>query len=124
MKRLIPASILFVIVITTYISSLIYITKICNSTIDRLQNIVEIYEQNDSAKEESKNLKKYWEDKEKILSLFINHNHIDEIEQAISSLTVYAKEKDNVIFYEYADKTKVLLHQIIEDTKISTHSIF
>lgn len=124
MKRLIPASILFVLVIATYISSLIYITKTCDTTINMLEDTVKTYKEEKTAEDNAKKLKKFWEKKEKILSLFINHNHIDEVEQAISSLTVYAKEKGNVIFYEYADKTKVLLHQIIEDTKISTHSIF
>ena len=50
--------------------------------------------------------------------------HIDEIELAISTLTVYAKEKDNILFYEYADTIEILLHQIVEETKITTHSIF
>ena len=124
MKRLIPASILFVLVIVTYIASLSYITKSCNTTINMLDDTIKTYKEEKNAEDNAKNLKKYWEKEEKILSLFINHNHIDEVEQSISSLNVYAKEKDNVIFYEYADKIRVLLHQIIEDTKLSAHSIF
>ena len=89
-----------------------------------LDDTIKTYKEEKNAEDNAKNLKKYWEKEEKILSLFINHNHIDEVEQSISSLNVYAKEKDNVIFYEYADKIRVLLHQIIEDTKLSAHSIF
>jgi cAMP phosphodiesterase len=124
MKRLIPASIIFVIVIITYILSLNYITKSCESTNKLLDKSVEAYKENHTAEKEAEKIKKYWQKEEKILSFFVNHDHIDQIEQAISTLNVYAKEKDNILFYEYADTIRVLLHQIVEETRITTHSIF
>ncbi len=124
MKRLIPASILLALVILTYILSTTYITKSCDSTLDLLKTTVSEYKEQKTAVEKSKEIKKYWQKEEKILSFFVNHDHIDEVEQAISTLNVYAKEKDNVLFFEYADTIEVLLHQIKEETKITTHSIF
>ena len=124
MKRLIPASIIFVLVILTYFLSLNYITKSCESTNKLLDKSVEVYKENQTAEKEAEKIKKFWQKEEKILSFFVNHEHIDEIEQAISTLNVYAKEKDNILFYEYADAIRVLLHQIVEETKITTHSIF
>ena len=124
MKRLIPASIIFVLVILTYFLSLNYITKSCDNTNKLLDKSVSAYKQNNTAEKEAKEIKKFWQKEEKILSFFVNHEHIDEIEQAISTLNVYAKEKDNILFYEYADTIKVLLHQIVEETRITTHSIF
>lgn len=124
MKRLIPAGILLALVILTYILSTTYITKSCNSTLDLIETAINEYKENKVAKERSKEIKKYWQKEEKILSFFVNHNHIDEVEQAISSMTVYSDQKDNILFYEYADRIKVLLHQIKEETKITTHSIF
>ena len=124
MKRLIPAGIIFALVVLTYFLSTEYITKSCENTNELLQKSVEAYKENHTAEKETEKIKKFWQKEEKILSFFVNHEHIDEIEQAISTLNVYAKEKDNVLFYEYADTIKVLLHQIVEETKITTHSIF
>lgn len=124
MKRLIPASILLALVILTYIISTAYITSSCDSTSELLKETVAEYKENKTAEIPSEKMKKYWQKEEKMLSFFVNHNHIDEVEQAISSLNVYAKEKDNILFYEYADTIEVLLHQIKEETKITFHSIF
>ena len=124
MKRLIPAAILLCLVVLTYILSLKYITKSCDETNMLLQKAINEYEKNKTAEKSSKDVKDFWQKEEKILSFFVNHDHIDDVEQAISSLTIYAKEKDNILFYEYADTIRVLLHQIKEETKITTHSIF
>ena len=39
-------------------------------------------------------------------------------------LPVFVKEKENAMFYDYIESLKTLLHQIKEDTSLSTHSIF
>ena len=124
MKRLIIAALLFVLVIATYLSSLYYITNSCDEAKNLLETSVLVYKTQKTAENEAQNLKKYWDKKEKLLSVFVNHDRIDDIEKAISLLNVYAKTKDNQLFYEYADNVKVLIHQIIEDTKFSMHSIF
>lgn len=124
MKRLIPASILIIIVLTVYLISLNYITDSCKEANELLELSVTEYEKNGTSYEKTKNLNDFWNEKEKYLSFFVNHTHIDDIELAISSLVVYSKDKSNILYLEYADKVKVLLHQIKEDTKISTHSIF
>lgn len=124
MKRLILASIIFVIVVVTYLTSLYYITDSCDKAKVLLDDSVKTYSQNKTAKDEAEKIKNFWDEKEKVLSLFVNHNRIDDIEKAISLLNVYAKQKDNELFYEYADTVKILLHQIMEDTKITMHSIF
>ena len=89
-----------------------------------LDKSISVYDKNYTAKNEAKKLKEYWDKKEKLLSVFVNHNRIDDIEQAISLLNVYAKREKDPLFYEYADTVKILIHQILEDTKITMHSIF
>lgn len=124
MKRLIPASIIFVLVIVTYLTSLYYITDSCDKAKSLLENSVQTYARQKTAEKEAKKMEDYWNKKEKVLSVFVNHDRIDDIEKAISLLNVYAKSPDNELFYEYADTVKILLHQIMEDTKITMHSIF
>lgn len=123
MKRLIAAGILFVFVITVYIFGYIYITKTCETATDILNECGELYENNKNAEESAKKLEKFWNKKEGTLSVFANHAHIDDIELAIGSLVIYSSTKNNKIFYEYLSTAKTLLHQLVEESKPSMHSI-
>ena len=125
MKRLIAAGILTIIIITAYILSRSYIINTC----DEIKELVikcETEHKNSSVMSEStaEKLENTWSEKEQILSLFINHNRVDEIELALSTLAVYSNKFNNDIFYEYSGKIKMLLHQLKEDSTISVHSVF
>lgn len=124
MKRLIVAAILFLVVIATYLTSLFYITDSCDKAKSMVENSISVYTKNQTAKKEARDLENYWNKKEPLLSVFVNHDRIDDIETAISLMNVYAKIPKNELFYEYADNVKMLIHQILEDTKFTMHSIF
>ncbi len=124
MKRLIIAGVLLVVVIATYLTSLFYITDSCDTAKSMVENSITVYNKNETAENEAKDLENYWDKKEPLLSIFVNHDRIDDIETAISLMNVYAKIPKNELFYEYADNVKVLIHQILEDTKFTMHSIF
>ena len=124
MKRLVAAVILFVFVISAYIWGYIYIDNACKQAQNYLINCVDVYEADKDATDEAEKLEKYWSKKEKGLSFFANHGDIDAIELAINSLKSYSKTKDNEIFYEYSGTVKTLLHQLMEDTAPTMHSIF
>ncbi len=124
MKRLIIAIILFISVIVIYISTVSYIINSCENTRDLVDKAVMSFKENKDANNETEYLKEYWDKEEKILSAFVNHDHIDEIELSISSLNIYAKNGDEKMFYMYADSIKTLIHQVLEDTKITPSSIF
>ena len=123
MKRLIAAGILFVFVITVYVFGYVYITKTCDAATDLLNECGELYNKNEDAQNCAKKLEKFWHKKEGTLSVFANHEHIDDIELAIGSLVIYSNTENNKIFYEYLSTTKTLLHQLIEESKPSMHSI-
>lgn len=124
MKRLIAAGILFVFVISAYVIGYSYIKTTCNKAYEMLDECIEVYSADKEAEKIAKKLNDYWGEKEQILSLFTDHDQIDEIEQAISSLLIYSSSKDNVIFYEYSSTVKTLLHQMLEDTTPSMRSVF
>lgn len=124
MKRLIIAGVLLVLVIATYLTSLFYITSSCDKAKVMVEDSIKAYSQTKAAEAEAKSLENYWDKKEPLLSVFVNHDRIDDIETAISLMNVYAKMPENELFYEYADNVKVLIHQILEDTKFTMHSIF
>lgn len=123
MKRLIAAAVLLVFVITVYVTGYIYITKTCETAKDMLNDCINLYKDNTDAEESAKKLEKFWNEKEGTLSIFANHEHIDDIELAISSIVIYSNTKNNKIFYDYSSTAKTLLHQLIEESKPSMHSI-
>lgn len=123
MKRLIAAGILLAAVITAYISSLVYITKTCDQAKEIIIRCEEAYTDG-KAQETAEELSDLWDKKEKALSFFVNHSRIDDIELEISSLLLYSKTEDEILFYEHIEALKMMIHQIKEDTRISVHSIF
>ncbi len=123
MKRLIPAAILLVFVVASYLTGYFYTIKTCEAANEILSECIDIYESDKNAYKSAKELENYWDEKEGVLSIFTNHADIDEIELAISSLVVYSNSPDNKIFYEYSSTVKTLLHQLVEDSKPSMHSI-
>lgn len=124
MKRLIPAAILLAVVLISYFGSLKYINDSCAEA-DRLADKCEAeYRSGRNAEEEIERLKKLWDKKEKMLSFFVNHADIDNIELELSSLTVFASEKEDAMFYDHIESMRTMLHQIKEDTVLSTHSVF
>ena len=123
MKRLIAAGILLAAVMAAYISSLMYITKTCDKTKELILRCEEAYSEGKAYKY-AEELSGFWDKKEKALSFFVNHSRIDDIELEISSLLLYSKTEDEILFYEHIEALKMLIHQIKEDTRISFHSIF
>ncbi len=124
MKRIVVAIIILFSIIGFYISSNVYINKICKTAIDGIEKCIVEYEAHGTAKADSAWLKNYWAEKEKMLSFFVNHDLIDKVELAVENVAVQSKFKENYIFYDACNSAKILLHQIIEDTKISAHSVF
>lgn len=124
MKRIIPAIIILIIVIGGYLGSFIYINNVCDTVHKGIEDSIKEYNEHGTAKADANWLKNYWDEKEKVLSFFVNHAMIDEVEMAISNIKLHASFKDNYMFYDSCDTAKTLLHQIMEDTKISAHSVF
>lgn len=123
MKRLIAAAILTATVIFFYIFSYFFIDKAVEKSEKLLNNCAISYETQNNAKADAQELEKYWSNIEGTLSVFANHKVIDDIELAIGSLSIYSATDQNEIFMEYWATVKTLLHQLMEDTKPSIHSI-
>lgn len=124
MKRIIPAVIIALVIIASFLGSYYYVNNICDTAYNEVQKSLEEYKKNGTAEFNSEKLKSFWDEKEKILSFFVNHELIDKIELSISNLHLHSKFENNYMFYEACDTVKILLHQVIEDTKLTTHSVF
>lgn len=124
MKRLISAGLLLVFVVTAYVSSYFYIIKTCDETIELVKLCEENYKDGKNAYETAEKIDEVWVQKEKTLSFFVNHDRIDEVELELSSLLLYSRTEDEILFYENIETLKMLLSQIKEDSMINAHAIF
>ena len=123
MKRLIAAAVLGVILLVMYFTSYFYITDTCKKTTDLLNECRVAYDQQNNAEEKAIEINEYWNKKEPILSIFSSHSKIDDIEEALYCLKIYSNTDEKEIFYEYQGTVKILIHQLLEDTKPGVHSI-
>lgn len=124
MKRIIPAVIILILILTAFFGSYFYVNDVCKTAYEGVEGCLKEYEEHGTAKADSAWLRNYWDEKEKILSFFVNHELIDKVELSISNLELHSKFSNNYMFYEACDTVKILLHQIMEDTKLTTHSVF
>ena len=123
MKRLIAVGILLLLLISVFLTSLFYIKNTCEKTEILLTECVNAYEQKGDISKRIEDLEKFWDKKEKVLSVFADHNSIDEIELSIKLLAVYSHTSQKELFLEYSKRAKIALHQLLEDTYPGTHSI-
>lgn len=123
MKRLTAAGILLIFVLTAYFSGYFYIKNTCKTAEKMLKECISAYENQNDAKNETEKLERFWSKKEKPLSIFADHKEIDSIEQAIMTLKIYSKSDEKELFDEHSHTVKILLHQLLEDTVFSIHSI-
>lgn len=123
MKRLLAAAVLLIFILTSYFSGYFYIKRTCSQANKLLGDCIRDYEADNKAINSAEKLEKFWQKKEKILSIFANHTEIDEIELTISTLRVYSKSDDKIHFAEYSGNVKILLHQLNEDIIPNIHSI-
>lgn len=125
MKRLIAAGILLIFIIGFCVTGSIAVGKTYSEFKNKTEECGKIYAADpEGAAELIKEIKKDWEDRENRLSLFVNHEIADDISVALSRAASYAESKCDAAFYAELAAAKTELHQMIEDQKISAHSIF
>ena len=124
MKRLIPAGILLILITLAYFLSQSYIIDTCDDAKELVEICEEDYRGGKDAYLAAEKIEHLWEENEKPLSFFVNHDRIDDIELELSSLLLYSRSDEEELFYEHIERLKMLLHQLKEDTKINAHSVF
>ena len=126
MKSVISAVVIFIFIVVTGLFSTIYVD---NVTKELLQNLYknEIYFSNlkwEEAEDEILKLENFWAEKRPVLSVFINHANLTEVEITVSQLKNATKIRkiDDIIYA--GDKLALILSDINEQQKISIANIF
>ena len=126
MKSVISAVVIFIFIVVTGLVSTIYVD---NATKEMLQIVYknENYFSKSKWKEaenEILKLEKYWAEKRRVLSVFINHINLMEVDITVSKLKNATKMHENTDFFYESDNLELILLNINEQQKISIENIF
>lgn len=117
MKRLIPAGIILIFIISICIFSNIFIDRACEQTID---DINAYYDQNISADV----LHDSWNRQKEKMSLFVNHGFLDKISVYIGQLTMGESESNPPESDTIYKNIKTILSLIKEEQEFDLHSFY
>ena len=117
MKRLIPASIVFTLVIALCFWAHTYINHACQETLDDIENF---YNQSITSSE----LEKNWQERKENMALFVNHGFLDKISVYIGQLTVAKNDSSSHEINVVYKNIKSVLSLIEEEQKFALHSFY
>ena len=125
MKRLIAAAIIAVLLFSVCLTDYFYVKNSYNTLTENIDKCIAEIEQNDisNARFHAEKLEEEWKNRECILSIFINHSIIDEIDTAIIQLTPYIDTGNYDLFITQCAVIDLKLTQMREDSTVNLHSI-
>ena len=118
MKRIVTAIVIFMLLISISIFETVYITKISNQVISKLDTAVEKYNNGeiDKAEKSIKTADKIWEENTKYLNAFLIHDNTDEVAEriAIAEVTLkYQKERFPIECASAKDSLKIIIYSML-----------
>ena len=126
MKSVISALLIFIFIIITAVSSIIYVDM---TTKEMLQIVYrnEKYFSNSKWREaeyEILKLEKLWNKKRPVLSAFINHTILTEVDTTVAKLKNATKMQENADFFYESTNLELILLNINQQQKISIENVF
>lgn len=116
-----------ILILVFVISIEIIITKITNDSLDTVNSeigIIEKQESKDDLKDAIKSFSKTWEEEEKKLSCFMEHNELEEITKNVNSLVFSIENGKEESIKEKINDIKFKMEHIKNKQKIKLENIF
>ncbi|MBQ8741493.1 MAG: DUF4363 family protein [Clostridia bacterium] len=117
MKRLIPATLIFIFIIAVCIGAHMYVDNACDQTINDIENY---YNQSITGDE----LEEKWQERKENMALFVNHNFLDKISVYIGQLTLTEEEDNSPEFDTVYKNIESILELIKAEQKFALHSFY
>ena len=119
MKRLIVGLLILLLIIALGVTGLFCTNKFVDGLTLSLNSARESALKDNFTQSEklSNEIKENFKEKEKLLSLFLNHSLIEEIDENLSLLPVFAKSAAKNDFLAYIEKVETKLLELIETQK-------
>ena len=123
MKRLIPAVIILLSVLSLNCFSDHWIRSTCSDAMRLAEQCEEEWIASENYKSSLSRLREFWDKKEYGLSFFVNHEKLSNVELKINSLIENKYDSDRSIFREQIESLKNLIQQIFDDTSLNMKNI-
>ncbi|MBQ4154358.1 MAG: DUF4363 family protein [Clostridia bacterium] len=119
MNRLIPAAIILtlIIIITFFGSKLVKETEA--QLIEKVNSIMD-----SPTHEKAEDLKKYWDKKSAILSIFVNREGIEAVGEHTAKLYAAYHSNDQEELVSAGEEIKYIIGRITENERFNYHSLF
>lgn len=117
MKRLIPAAIILIFIISVCIYAHIYVARACEQTIDDIENY---YNKSITAAQ----LENNWQDRKEQMALFVNHDFLDKISVYMGQLTVASNNGNSPELNVIYKNIESVLSLIKAEQKFALHSFY
>lgn len=119
MKRIVPATLLFLFIIGISICSMYYTKNVCNETAEKIEKCYTEFSSGnlESASRTAEELKEEWHRKHKRLSAFVYHHLLDDVTVYIEQIPLYSKLNYEEKFYTACQNADTVLEQIVHESK-------
>lgn len=126
MKNVIISICIFIVMIIAIFFSLNYLNKTCENLMKQCDELEEIISKEtwDNSYEKSMELLKDLQDKHNILSMFINHQEIDNMTNELYKFTQYVKGKNKDEALASIHVVKFYIEHIEDLQKVNIQNIF
>ena len=117
MKRLIPATLILIFIVSLCFYSHVMVNKLCNKTIEDINNF---YNKTISVRQ----LQEKWQKNKEKISLFVNHGFLDDISVYVGQLAVSDSDIKSPEFETVYKNIKTITHMIKEEQRFAPHSFY
>ncbi len=121
MKRLIAAGIVLAFVLGVSVTGNIFINKYGSEAKEKIETVLSADEKSVLKKAEA--FVSYWQEIRETLSIFVNHEDINEIGRVAAGMHSAAKSGDKDGIISAADEILFMLGRIEEDESLSLYSL-
>ena len=126
MKRLCAAIVLIILLAACCVTSRIVIAdtyKDFRGQIEDCKTAVSNGEF-DKAEQLSRGLDKQWQEKRGIVSIFVFHGTIEEIDDSLARLKAYANKESRSMYLSECEAVLLRLREIKDDSGVNLHALF
>lgn len=121
MKRLIIAGVILLCIAGLNALAMVTVNKSTEKALKMVKNVETAVADNRPA--QAKRLRDFWQDTSEKLSVFVNHNDVDEIGRITEKMIVAAETNNESDLKCFAGEIKYILENINEEEKLTVFSI-
>lgn len=100
MKRIVIASVLFVVALTISFTGYYKTKEIAKELVSKIESIYEDASKEKDVSEKGKQLSEYWKKKSQFMYIVLEHDTVEEIEKALFLMEIYAEKNSHDEYLE------------------------